>query len=202
MASQHFGVVCSCMIMTMIIFLGASSAVEGARDFKVGDHLGWHEPGPNNISYYIQWAQMNRFQIGDSLVFEYQNDSVLVVEKWKYFHCDPNNPITSYDDGNSTVILDRSGFFYFISGTENHCHNGQKLIVEVISPQHMAIFRPAASPAPTEDASSSSELAPSPYYHHHYHGSNASSSTSRFMMIGSAFMALLVTFVVVLVLAP
>ncbi|KAL1340605.1 hypothetical protein AAHE18_09G027600 [Arachis hypogaea] len=192
MASQHFGVVCSCMIMMMIIFLGASSAVEGARDFKVGDHLGWHEPGPNNISYYIQWAQRNRFQIGDSLVFEYQNDSVLVVEKWKYFHCDTNNPITFYDDGNST----------FISGTENHCHNGQKLIVEVISPQHMAILRPAASPAPAEDASSSSELAPSPYYHHHHHGSNASSSTSRFMMIGSAVMALLVTFVVVLVLAP
>ncbi|QHO33212.1 uncharacterized protein DS421_9g256350 [Arachis hypogaea] len=140
------------MIMMMIIFLGASSAVEGARDFKVGDHLGWHEPGPNNISYYIQWAQRNRFQIGDSL--------------------------------------------------ENHCHNGQKLIVEVISPQHMAILRPAASPAPAEDASSSSELAPSPYYHHHHHGSNASSSTSRFMMIGSAVMALLVTFVVVLVLAP
>nr|XP_025621492.1 uncharacterized protein LOC112712789 [Arachis hypogaea] len=169
MASQHFGVVCSCMIMMMIIFLGASSAVEGARDFKVGDHLGWHEPGPNNISYYIQWAQRNRFQIGDSLVFEYQNDSVLVVEKWKYFHCDTNNPITFYDDGNST---------------------------------HMAILRPAASPAPAEDASSSSELAPSPYYHHHHHGSNASSSTSRFMMIGSAVMALLVTFVVVLVLAP
>ncbi|XLR42929.1 hypothetical protein S83_027589 [Arachis hypogaea] len=111
MASQHFGVVCSCMIMMMIIFLGASSAVEGARDFKVGDHLGWHEPGPNNISYYIQWAQRNRFQIGDSLVFEYQNDSVLVVEKWKYFHCDTNNPITFYDDGNSTVILDSNKSF-------------------------------------------------------------------------------------------
>ncbi|MED6138008.1 hypothetical protein PIB30_070301 [Stylosanthes scabra] len=197
-SSQHLGgVVCSCMII--IILLGAcSDVVEGGRDFKVGDHLGWHEPGPNNVAYYIQWAQRNRFQIGDSLVFEYQNDSVLVVEKWNYFHCDTKNPITSYDDGNSTVILDRSGFFYFISGTENHCQSGQKLIVEVISSQHMAIV-PAASPAPPEEASSSSsEMAPTPYHYSH-HGSSDASSTSSFMLVGSAIMALLVTFVVVLV---
>ncbi|MED6118883.1 hypothetical protein PIB30_006674 [Stylosanthes scabra] len=199
-SSQHLlGVVCSCMIT--IILLGAcSNVVEGGgRDFKVGDHLGWHEPAPNNSAYYIQWAQRNRFQIGDSLVFEYQNDSVLVVEKWNYFHCDTKNPITSYDDGNSTVILDRSGFFYFISGTENHCQSDQKLIVEVISPQHMAIVpAAAASPGPAEEASSSPEMAPSPYHYYH-HGSSDASSTSSFMLIGSAIMALLVTFVVVLV---
>lgn len=59
-----FGVLCT----SMIIFLGATDTlVEAAREFKVGDHLGWHEPGPNNTAFYSQWAAKNRFQVGDSL---------------------------------------------------------------------------------------------------------------------------------------
>ena len=124
-------------------------------------------------------------------VFEYQNDSVLVVEKWDYFHCDSNEPITSFDDGNSTVTLDRSGPFYFISGTEDHCQNGQKLIVEVMSPHQIPSSpQPSISIAPE---GLSAAMAPSPS-----HSSKASPS----MVLGSSFMVLLATFVVVLLLAP
>ena len=60
------GTLRTCMI---IIFLAATgtTSVEAAREFKVGDHMGWHEPGPSDIAFYIQWAERNRFQIGDSL---------------------------------------------------------------------------------------------------------------------------------------
>lgn len=57
------GLLCNCMI----VFLAATSSVEAAREFKVGDDLGWHEPGPNNTAFYSQWAAKNRFQVGDSL---------------------------------------------------------------------------------------------------------------------------------------
>lgn len=119
-------------------------------------------------------------------VFVYKNDSVLRVEKWDYFHCGSNNPINTFDDGNSTVILDSPGVFYFISGIEDHCHNGQKLIVEVMSPHSIPNSPPPVSIPPQ----GSSALAP-------YSSSHSSAS----MVLGSAFMALFTTFVIVLLLA-
>ncbi|KAJ1388755.1 Phytocyanin domain [Sesbania bispinosa] len=167
---------CSCMIL----FLVAS-----ATQFKVGDdQLGWHEPSPNNTAFYTQWAARNRFQVDDSLLFEYQNDSVLIVEKWDYFHCDPRDPITSFDNGNNTINLDRPGAFYFISGTDDHCQKGQKLIVEVMSPH------PIHTSPPPED--SSPAMPPS----------TSQSYSSASMVIASVFMPLLATFVIVLLLAP
>jgi hypothetical protein len=52
-----------------IIFLAATTftCVQSARQFQVGGRLGWHEPEPNNTAFYTQWAERNRFQIGDSL---------------------------------------------------------------------------------------------------------------------------------------
>lgn len=41
--------------------------VQSAKQFQVGGRLGWREPEPNNTAFYTQWAERNRFQIGDSL---------------------------------------------------------------------------------------------------------------------------------------
>lgn len=35
-------------------------------EFTVGGSKGWHVPDPNEV-HYNQWAENNRFQIGDSL---------------------------------------------------------------------------------------------------------------------------------------
>ncbi|KAK6914850.1 Phytocyanin domain [Dillenia turbinata] len=119
---------CTCMI----ILAAPNAPVEASREFKVGDHEGWREPRKNNSALYDQWATRNRFQIGDSLYFEYVDDSVLQVQKWGYYHCDTTNPIIIFNNGNSVINLDRSGPFYFISGNPGHCKNGQRLIVEVM----------------------------------------------------------------------
>ncbi|XP_061367551.1 early nodulin-like protein 7 [Gastrolobium bilobum] len=182
-----FGVLCTFM---MVFLATTDTSVEGAREFRVGDHLGWHEPDSNNTAFYTQWAARNRFQVGDSLVFEYQNDSVLVVEKWDYFHCDSSDPIIAFDNGNSTLTLERSGFFYFVSGDDDHCQNGQKLIVEVMSP-HPIYSSPPSISIPPEG---SSAMAPSLSSH----GLRLSAS----MVLGSVFMALLATFVIVFLSAP
>ncbi|KAK0597223.1 hypothetical protein LWI29_023152 [Acer saccharum] len=42
--------------------------VEAVKEFKVGDDIGWQEPGNNNTSVYSQWAGKNRFHVGDSLL--------------------------------------------------------------------------------------------------------------------------------------
>ncbi|PIN24178.1 hypothetical protein CDL12_03082 [Handroanthus impetiginosus] len=116
-------------LFTLAIITPASLAAE---EFKVG-------------------ALKQRFHIGDSLRFEYKNDSVLMVDKWGYYdyHCDLSHPISVFKDGNMVVNLERPGPVYFVSGDPDHCKNGQRLMVEVIAPHRS---RPQtymdASPAP------------------------------------------------------
>ena len=65
MASRLF-VLSTCVI----IFMAATNTcVEASVQFKVGGSFGWHEPaGTNNTDQlYIQWAERNRFQVGDAL---------------------------------------------------------------------------------------------------------------------------------------
>ena len=88
-----------------------------------------------------------------STVFEYQNDSVVLVEKWGYYHCDASKPIIAFNNGNSSVMLDRSGLFYFISGSADNCRNGQRMIVDVMSPHRRHPLSPAVPPEPFPSAS-------------------------------------------------
>ncbi|KAJ0256741.1 ENODL7 [Hirschfeldia incana] len=108
----------------------------GPRVFKVGDEFEWRVPLQNDTSVYSRWASTNRFHIGDSLTFVYDKDSVMEVDKGSFYHCNASDPITAFDNGNSTFILDRPGLFYFISGSNAHCTSGQRLIVEVMHIHH------------------------------------------------------------------
>ncbi|KAJ7963054.1 Early nodulin-like protein 1-like [Quillaja saponaria] len=173
----------------MVVLATKTTSVEATREFKVGDDLGWQQPDPNNTAMYSQWAERNRFQIGDSLSFEYKNDSVLLVNKWGYYHCNTSNPITNLNDGNSSFKLDRSGPFYFISGALDHCKNGQRLLVEVMSP-HLISHSPPSISVPPESFSVSPP-APAP-----------SSGVSVSVILSSVLMALFATFVVLLWSAP
>ncbi|XP_058777180.1 early nodulin-like protein 7 [Vicia villosa] len=205
----------SFLCIFFIIFLAVTTSVQSARQFHVGDHFGWRQPDQNNADFYTKWARINRFQIGDSLViiiiihvflvivyvvFEYENDSVLSVEKEDYINCDTSKPITTFTNGKSTLNLDRSGPFYFISGTDDHCNNGQKLLVEVMAPHPI----PASPPTPTTiavppEGSSSPMMAPSnaPYSSDTL---DQATSSSSMVVVASCFMSTLVTFVIVIML--
>jgi len=54
-------------VLCVVLAVTNSPAKIPAREFKVGGHLGWHEPPPSDIAFYNQWASTNRFQVGDSL---------------------------------------------------------------------------------------------------------------------------------------
>ncbi|KAI4329219.1 hypothetical protein L6164_021506 [Bauhinia variegata] len=188
----------------LIIFLAAIGSVGAERQFKVGDHLGWHEPAPNNTAFYNQWAAKNRFQIGDSLVFEYQNDSVLTVEKEDYYNCDSKDPIISFNNGRSIINLERAGPSYFISGTDNHCENGQRLIVEVMSqhpPHQISADAPSPSPLISAPPEAFSAEAPSPA-HARVRAHSHSSGVSVSAIPASILMPLSATLAIVLLLAP
>ncbi|KAE8656638.1 Endomembrane protein 70 protein family [Hibiscus syriacus] len=95
-----------------------------AKEILVGGKPdAWKIPSSESDSLN-KWAENSRFRIGDSL---------------------------EYKDGNTKVKLDKSGPFYFISGAQGHCEQGQKLHVIVMSQKRRYTgISPAPSPAEIE----------------------------------------------------
>ncbi|KAL7129116.1 hypothetical protein ABFS83_13G042000 [Erythranthe nasuta] len=113
-----------------------------ALNFYVGGDDGWTlEPSEN----YIHWAERYRFQVNDEIVFKYKkgHDSVLVVSENNYSKCNKENPIKILKDGDSKFKFEKSGSFFFISGHNQNCEKGQKLIVVT------SLKPPSSSPSPS-----------------------------------------------------
>ncbi|KAL8230768.1 hypothetical protein R6Q57_000562 [Mikania cordata] len=118
-------------ILMAFIFLTILK-VQSVHEFKVGGNMGWTIPLSNDTDRYNNWASHNRFSINDTLRFEYTNDSVLVVTREEHERCKLSNPISLFDNGDTVFELNRSGFFYFVSGVSDHCERGLKMIVKVL----------------------------------------------------------------------
>ncbi|CAH9090535.1 unnamed protein product [Cuscuta epithymum] len=100
------------------------------------------------------WAKKARFVVGDILVWksEKEGDKVVQVEREDYERCNASKPISSQSGLNASVVLDHSGPFYFISGSEENCKKGLKLTVVVLSEKHAGkVASPAPAPAPALD---------------------------------------------------
>ncbi|KAK1286975.1 Early nodulin-like protein 3 [Acorus calamus] len=133
------------LFLTLIFITTLSSE---AKDFLVGGTTNaWKIPSSPSDSLN-HWAESTRFQIGDSLVWKYEagKDSVLQVTREAYLSCNTTGPVAEHGDGNTTVGLDKSGAFYFISGEKGHCEKGQKLIVVVLSKRSSSVSSPAPAP--------------------------------------------------------
>ncbi|XP_073136559.1 early nodulin-like protein 7 [Henckelia pumila] len=132
-------------VLIVLSVVGYAPAT-AAEEFKVGGDEGWRQPSANETDMYYRWAATKRFHVGDSLRFEYKSDTVQIVDKWGYYHCNSTRPISVFNDGHTLINLDRSGPLYIVSADPDHCKSGQRLMVEVISvnPRNMD-----ASPAPS-----------------------------------------------------
>ncbi|KAL2937801.1 Early nodulin-like protein 1, partial [Bienertia sinuspersici] len=132
--------------------------------FNVGGRDGWVLNPSENFNH---WAERNRFQ------FKKGNDSVLLVTRENYNQCNTKNPLKSIkEEGESEFKFERSGPHYFISGDEDHCKKGQKLIIVVLAIRHTKstssppapaplISSPSASPTPSAPASDAPGPSPS-----------------------------------------
>lgn len=92
-------------------------------------------------------------------MFKYNatTDSVLQVSGEAYTSCRIENPIDAYQNSNTEIKLKKQGLYFFISGIKANCEKGQKLEVEVLSPNHGHHHSWTPSPAP-----SPSNIAPAP----------------------------------------
>ncbi|KAK9066614.1 hypothetical protein SSX86_013940 [Deinandra increscens subsp. villosa] len=124
------------LIITFVFF--TIFKLQSAHEFKVGGDEGWVIPTSNDTDHYDEWATRNRFSINDTLRFEYKKDSVLVVTKEEHEKCKSTHPLFFADNGDTTFELNRSGFFYFISGSSGHCERGLKMIIKVLEAENVA----------------------------------------------------------------
>ncbi|XP_076948863.1 early nodulin-like protein 3 [Bidens hawaiensis] len=144
--------------LLVIGFIGLCSGYT----FHVGGKDGWvHDPRES----YNHWAERNRFQVNDTLVFKYTKglDSVLLVNEEAYNKCNTTNSIQTLNDENPIFKFTRSGPFFFISGHNDKCENGEKLIVVVMAVRHHKIVNSSttAPPTPAPAPALAPELAPS-----------------------------------------
>ncbi|KAE8702280.1 Indole-3-acetic acid-amido synthetase GH3.17 [Hibiscus syriacus] len=138
--------------------------------FYVGGKEGWVLHPKQK---YNDWAGKQRFQVNDVLTFKYEkgSDSVLLVKKDGYYKCERKHPLMEMSNGTSEFKFPHSGPFYFISGKENHCSKGQKMIAVVMADRHGTpsthpppIKPPGKSPypGPAQSPEHRGPVAPSP----------------------------------------
>lgn len=140
---------------------------------KVGDSAGWTTLG--NIDYN-QWASSKNFHVGDTIVFEYNNQfhNVKQVTFQDFQSCNEASPIATFTSGSDSITLKRPGHYYFLCGVPGHCEAGHTLDIMVTpaslrpSTSPLSAHNYSSSPSSSGSASSSAPL-PNPYQ------SNASS---------------------------
>ncbi|CAH8352930.1 unnamed protein product [Eruca vesicaria subsp. sativa] len=95
---------------------------------------------------YETWASSRTFQVGDSLVFEYNNNfhDVTEVTHNDFELCIPSKPLARYQTGSDTISLTKPGYQNFICGVPSHCDLGQKLQILFLP----ASLGPVAAPVP------------------------------------------------------
>ncbi|XP_030478885.1 early nodulin-like protein 9 [Cannabis sativa] len=128
-----------------------------ATNFTIGSAAGW---SVSNAQSYNQWAETNRFQIGDSIVFNYPSgqDSVLLVSQDDYNNCNTDHPIQKMDDGHTVFTFTKSGSHYFISGNKDYCLKNEKVVVTVMADR--SSNKTSASPPPSGSADTNPSPAP------------------------------------------
>ena len=125
------------VFLMMTAFQVSNSAVH-----KVGDSAGWTIIG--NIDYK-KWAATKNFQVGDTIIFEYNAKfhNVMRVTHAMYKSCNASSPLTTMSTGNDTIKITNYGHHFFLCGIPGHCQAGQKVDINVVK------VSAAAAPSPT-----------------------------------------------------
>ncbi|XP_009797132.1 basic blue protein-like [Nicotiana tabacum] len=113
---------------TIFLFLLLASPMAFAKEHIVGGSNGWSQSVD-----YSSWASGETFNVGDTLVFNYDGShGVDIVTKDGYDNCNTANAIKSFTDGSTAITLASSPVdVYFVCPKLNHCATGMKLAIKV-----------------------------------------------------------------------
>ncbi|KAL6614526.1 hypothetical protein ACP70R_036796 [Stipagrostis hirtigluma subsp. patula] len=150
----------------LMVAVGLAAVVSSseAYAFYAGGRDGWVvDPAES----YNHWAERNRFQVNDTIVFAYEEgpSSVLLVTEQDFDACSTRNPVRRLEAGGaagrgSVFRFDRSGPFFFISGDEDRCQKGQKLYIIVMAVRPTTRTPPAVEETALPPAGATAALPP------------------------------------------
>ncbi|XP_042455615.1 early nodulin-like protein 1 [Zingiber officinale] len=147
------------LLVVALVLLAMMDLIRG-YDFYAGGRDGWVlHPSES----YSHWAERNRFQVSDSIVFAYEKgkDSVLMVPEHDFYSCNLSRPLLWLDGGNDRFAFNHSGLFFFVSGAPGKCELGQKLEVVVMAIRHWPP-PPHSTPCPAPKAPPPLSVTPPP----------------------------------------
>ncbi|KAK9272356.1 hypothetical protein L1049_002727 [Liquidambar formosana] len=120
--SKYFGG----LVLVMLVLFSAQSCL--AKVYTVGDSEGW---GPKKVNYF-DWANSKKFFTGDILEFNYaKGHTVAEVDNYGFVTCNATNPIFSDDSGHTSITLNTSREYFFISAGPRDCDFGMWFAVYV-----------------------------------------------------------------------
>ncbi|KAJ9140997.1 hypothetical protein P3X46_031583 [Hevea brasiliensis] len=102
-----------------------------ATTYTVGDSLGWTIPPNNSVGYYEDWATNKTFQIGDSVVFNWNgtHTATEVFSEEEYENCTKTGLVIV--TSGVSVLLNANGTRYFVCSVGTHCEQGMKVAIKV-----------------------------------------------------------------------
>ncbi|XP_010484775.1 PREDICTED: mavicyanin-like [Camelina sativa] len=181
------------MLFTSLLILVALFGVAvGGTIHKVGDSNGWTKMGD-----YDAWASSRTFQVGDSLLFTYNNNfhDVTEVTYNDFEMCESSKPLMKYTSGSDSISLTKPGLKQFICGVPGHCKSGQKLQIHVLPTSLGPVTAPVPRPVRSPSSSSSPSPANAPQYQHQMAPSPLQSGASKSASwIGFSLLALILAF--------
>ncbi|XP_031256750.1 mavicyanin-like [Pistacia vera] len=123
--------------------------------YIVGDSTGWRVGTVD----YNKWASAKKFNVGDVIVFKYDNKlhDVKQVTHQAFRSCNATSAAATYTTGFDSITIKSYGHFYFLCSFPGHCQAGQKVDIRVIRDS----LGPSPSPETTPSASSPPGSAPS-----------------------------------------
>ncbi|KAL9140137.1 hypothetical protein ABFS82_14G016100 [Erythranthe guttata] len=136
------------LVLLCNILILLSSVSDGGAVYKVGDSAGWTTIA--NVDY-THWALTKTFQLGDTIVFEYNPKfhNVMQVTHADYKACNATSPISTRTSGNDSITIDTHGHHFFLCGVPGHCQAGQKVDINVVLHRVPEEAAPTPSPVPT-----------------------------------------------------
>ncbi|CAK9149422.1 unnamed protein product [Ilex paraguariensis] len=139
------------MAAALLLLLLAAPATYAVQHV-VGGSSGWTNSGD-----YATWAAGEKFNVGDTLLFNYDSShSVDQVNQNDYDNCATGNALQSYNGGQTTITLKSPGSIYFICPSFGHCGGGMKLSVNVVAASTpVGGGTPVATPSPPSSSTSS-----------------------------------------------
>ncbi|KAK2970558.1 hypothetical protein RJ640_000608 [Escallonia rubra] len=145
------------MTAAFLILLLVAPAVYGA-EHVVGGSSGWTQ----SVNY-VKWAAGETFTAGDTLLFSYGSSSHSVdqVSQADYNSCTTGSALASYNGGQNTISLTKTGPMYFLCPSFGHCGGGMKLAINVVAASGTPSGTPPSTTSPPTGSAAPTTTPPS-----------------------------------------